>query len=87
MVAAIWLRGDNTADDVRRLAALEAVFVPEPLEDPFARMPQLARRRTILLKNVIDDAGEGIELGASVRAAAPIARRRRKPRILDTISR
>ncbi len=60
------------------IAALEAMLVPEPLEDSFGRVPLFARRRAVLLKNAIDDAGEGIELGASNRAAAPIARRHRK---------
>ncbi len=64
------------------IAALEAMLVPEPLKDPFARVPLFARRRTILLKNAIDDAGEGAQLGASDRAAAPITRRRRKPQHL-----
>jgi hypothetical protein len=45
-------------------------------------MPLLARRRTIVLKNAIDDASEGIELGAPNRATAPIARRRRIPKHL-----
>ncbi len=64
------------------------MLVPEPLEDPFGRVPLFAWRRAVdplcgsTLKNAIDDAGEGIELGASDRAAAPIARRRRKPQHL-----
>ena len=64
------------------IAALEAMLVPEPLEDPFGRVPLFARRRTILLKNAVDDAGEGIELGAPDRVATPIARRHRKPQHL-----
>ena len=58
------------------------MLVPEPLEDPFGRVPLFARRRAVLLENAIYHAGEGIELGASDRAAAPIARRRRKPQHL-----
>ena len=74
--------------NVSTSAALEAVLVPEPLEDPFGRVPLFARRRAVdplcgsTLKNAIDDAGEGIELGASDRAAAPIARRHLKPQHL-----
>ena len=69
-------------------ATLEAMLVPEPFEDPFGRVPLFARRRTVdplcgsTLKNAIDHAGEGIQLGASNRAAAPIARRHRKPQHL-----
>ncbi len=59
------------------VAALEAMLVAEPFEDPFGRVPLLARRRAVLLKNAIDDAGEGIELGTPYRLAAPIARRHR----------
>ncbi len=68
--------------------ALEAMLVAEPLEDPFGRVPLFARRRTVdppcgsTLKNAIDDAGEGIQLGAADRLAAPIARRHRKPQHL-----
>ncbi len=64
------------------VAALEAMLVAQPLEDPFGRVPLLARRRAVLLKNAIDDAGEGIELGAMRWMMPPITRRHRKPQHL-----
>ncbi len=64
------------------IAALEAMLVPEPLEDPSGRVPLFARRRAVLLKNAINYAGEGIEFGTTNRVAAPIARRHRKPQHL-----
>ena len=64
------------------MATLETMLVPEPFEDPFGRVPLFARRRTVLLKNAIDHAGEGTQLGPSDRLVAPIARRHRKPQHL-----
>ncbi len=58
------------------------MLVAEPLEGPFGRVPLFARRRTVLLQDAIDDAGEGIQLGTTNRVAAPIARRHRKPQHL-----
>ena len=64
------------------------MLVPEPLEeDPFGRVPPFARRRTIFLKNAVDDAREGIQLGTTNRLAAPIARGTENRSILETVSR
>ena len=63
-------------------AALETMLVPEPLEDPFGRVPLFAWRRTILRQDAIDDAGEGIQLGTANRLSASVARRHRKPQHL-----
>ncbi len=65
-----------------RIAALEAMLVAKPLEDPFDRVPLLARRRAVLRQNAIDDTREGIQLGTTNRLAAPIARRHRIPKHL-----
>ncbi len=61
---------------------LEAVLGAQSLENPLARMPLLARRRAVLLKDAINDPHERIELGAMRWMMPPITRRHRKPQHL-----
>jgi hypothetical protein len=45
-----------------RVAALEAVLVAKPLEDPLGRMALLAVGSSVLFEDMVDDAGERIQL-------------------------
>src|SRR5207248_11449561 len=42
-----------------RLPALEAVFVPQPLEDSLGRMPLLLGRLSVVLQDLLDDRQKG----------------------------
>ncbi len=64
------------------IAALEAMLLAKPLENPFGRVTLFARRRSIPLKNAIDNTREGIQLETTDRLAAAIARRRGIPKHL-----
>ncbi len=60
-----------------RVAAGEAVFVPEPLEHPLGGVPLFARDAAVLFQPGVDDLGETIQLRALDRRFAPVARRNR----------
>ena len=62
-----------------RVAAREAVLVPQTLEDPIRLVTLLARnlRGPVRLKNRIDDPGEALQLRPPDWLRPPIARRRR----------
>ena len=69
-------RADRVLDD--RLAAGEAVLVPQPLEDPLGRVPLLLRRLPVVLQDLVDDRQERLELRLRPRLAcadSPAARR------------
>ena len=59
----------------RRVAALERVFIPQPLKNPFGGMALLAVAAEILCKPLVDEAGETIQPGPLDLCLAPIARR------------
>ena len=42
-----------------RLSALEAVLIPQSLEDPLRRMPLLLRRLSVVLQDLLNDRQEG----------------------------
>ena len=59
------------------VSALEAVLVPEPLEDALGRVPLLPGNAMIIVQNLVYDAGVGLKLRAPRWALSPVARRHR----------
>ena len=55
--------------------AAEPILVPEPLEDALRRVALLPGNAQIRLQDPVDDAGEGLQLGAAERNLPPVARR------------
>jgi hypothetical protein len=55
------LPGPNGILD-RRVATLEAVLVPQSLEDPLGRMPLLLRSLAVVLQDLMDDRQEALQL-------------------------
>src|SRR5919107_3940762 len=60
------------------VAAGIAVLGAQALENALGRMPLLRRRRAVGRQDLVDDRGEGAQLGAARRRGAPVARRHRK---------
>ena len=52
----------------------EAMLITQPLEDPLRCVPLLLRALFILLQDAVDNADEGIELGADRRSPPDITR-------------
>jgi hypothetical protein len=59
----------------RRVAAREAVLVPQTLKNTPGGMPLLAVPAKVFLQPLIDEAGEPVQLGPFDLRRAPIARR------------
>ena len=57
------------------LAALVAVLVPQPLEDPLGRMPLLLRRLAVECQDLVDDWQKGRQLPLLSRLSLTIAGR------------
>ena len=53
--------------------AAEPILVPQPLEDPLGRVALLPGNAEVLLQYPVDDAGEGLQLGAAGRILPPVA--------------
>ena len=66
----------------RRVAALEAVFIPQPLKNPLGSVPLLAVLGEILCKPLVDEASETIQLRPLDLGRPPIAWWNRKARDL-----
>ena len=65
--------GDGLLDDGQ--AALVAVLVAEPLEDPAGGVPLLPRGLLVGLEDLVDDGQEGVELGPGAGRRAAVAGR------------
>src|SRR3954453_22387176 len=61
-----------------RIAAGIAVLGAQALEDALGRVPVLRRRRAVGRQDLVDDRGDGAELGAARRRGTPVARRHRE---------
>ena len=61
----------------RGVSAFEPVFVPQPLEDALGGVPLLPGKPEVIFQDPVDDAGEGLQLGAPGRILSPVTRRRR----------
>ena len=59
----------------RGVSAAKPVLVPEPLEDAFGGVALLLGDAVILLQDLVDDAGIGLQLGPVGRSLPPVARR------------
>ena len=57
--------------------ALEPVLIPQPLEDAPGSVALLPGHAKVALQDRVDDAGEGLQLGAAGRILPPAARRDR----------
>ena len=57
--------------------AAEPILVPQPLEDPLGRVALLPGNAQVRLQYPVDDAGEGLQLGAAGRILPPVALRDR----------
>src|SRR3954453_23594680 len=57
-----------------RIAAGIAVLGAQALEDALGRVPVLRRRRAVGRQDLVDDRGDGAELGAARRRGTPVAR-------------
>jgi hypothetical protein len=70
-----------------RVAAGEPVLCMQPIEYPLRRVALLSRAFPVLLKDLVDDAGERIELRARDRLAAAISRgNRERPHLVDRLA-
>src|SRR3954464_15670502 len=61
-----------------RIAAGIAVLGAQALEDALGRVPLLRRRRAVGRQDLVDDRGDGAELGAARRRGTPVARLHRE---------
>ena len=59
----------------RGVSAVESVLFPEPLKDAFGGVALLLGDAVILLQDLVDDAGIGLQLGPVGRSLPPVARR------------
>ena len=57
------------------VSAVEAVLIPQPLEDALGGVALLPGTPEVVLQDPVDDAGEGLQLGSSGRGLSPVARR------------
>ena len=55
----------------------EPMLVPEPLEDPLGGVALLPGTPEVVCQDLVDDAGEGLQLGTPGRGLSPVARRHR----------
>ena len=58
------------------VSTIEAVLVPEPLEDALRRVALLPGNPVILFEDAVDDTREGLEFGPARWDLSPVARRR-----------
>ena len=56
--------------------AAEPMLVPEPLEDPLGGVALLSGTPEVVCQDLVDDAGEGLQLRTPGRGLSPVARRR-----------